>query len=101
MFYNLKKKVIISGICLTGVTGSVHAFTQYPPEGGRWDYGYTIYGAYSNYYNAQQSHGSTVSGTDSRGTFRKNQAEADKGDTSYAFIQDVHSGASFYYNIFN
>ncbi|MDQ0029864.1 lactococcin 972 family bacteriocin [Arthrobacter bambusae] len=58
---DLKKTV--AGIALTGalcsVAGTAVAGTQYPAEGGTWNYGYNI-GIYSDYMHGSRCHGSSV-----------------------------------------
>ena len=69
------------------------AATQWPPEGGQWNYGYGV-GAYSDYMNSSVLHGSTVV---ANGT--SNHASAPAGSWSQALMPFVYSGASFYYNL--
>lgn len=40
--------------------GAAFATTEYPPEGGTWDYGVTPLYVYSNYYHGTRTHKSTA-----------------------------------------
>jgi lactococcin 972 family bacteriocin len=57
-------KRILAGLALTGalcsVTGTAVAATQYPVQGGTWNYGLNGAGAYSDYYHGSVCHGSSV-----------------------------------------
>ncbi|MDQ4503850.1 lactococcin 972 family bacteriocin [Sinomonas sp. ASV322] len=59
----MKAKKVMAGLALTGLlttTGAAaaNAWTQYPNEGGTWNYGYNG-GIYSDYL-VDRCHGSTV-----------------------------------------
>lgn len=71
-----------------------YAYTQYPAEGGQWNYGYTALGAYSDYLHPSAYHGSTVVCGGSR-----NDAEAAAGNWSQAILYGTYSGTSFYYSL--
>lgn len=68
------------------------AATQWPPEGGQWNYDYGV-GAYSDYMNSSVLHCSTVV---ANGT--SNYASAPAGSWFQALMSFFYSGASFYYN---
>ena len=56
---------VMAGIALTGAlfaigAGSASAATQYPVQGGTWNYGYNGSGVYSDYFNGSICHGSSV-----------------------------------------
>ncbi|XAS69264.1 lactococcin 972 family bacteriocin [Micrococcaceae bacterium Sec5.7] len=58
---NVKK--VMAGVALTGAlvtagAGAANAWTQWPVEGGTWNYGYNA-GVYSDYINST-CHGSSV-----------------------------------------
>jgi lactococcin 972 family bacteriocin len=58
-------KKVIASVALTGAlltvgAGAANAWTQYPVQGGTWNYGYNGTGVYSDYYNAGLCHGSSV-----------------------------------------
>lgn len=63
MLKNNKIRVLICSLMLLGTIGMgnvARAATQYPPEGGQWNYGFGVLGSYSDYLNSQVTHGSTV-----------------------------------------
>lgn len=56
---SLSVALITVALTLTG--GAAFAATQYPAEGGQWNYGLTAgVHAYSDYYHPSQCHGSSV-----------------------------------------
>ncbi|MGO4586217.1 lactococcin 972 family bacteriocin [Arthrobacter sp. 2RAF6] len=59
---NMKKA--LAGLALTGalssVAGTAVAATQYPVEGGHWNYGFNGVGIYSDYFHGSRCHGSSV-----------------------------------------
>lgn len=57
-----KTKALICGLAFAGTIclSTVQAYTQYPPEGGQWNYGVGVLGSYSDYINPTRDHGSTV-----------------------------------------
>lgn len=60
----MKAKQIVATLTLTGVlcsiAGTAVAATQYPTQGGTWNYGLNGAGAYSDYYHGSLCHGSSV-----------------------------------------
>lgn len=59
---NMKKA--LAGLALTealsSVAGTAVAATQYPVQGGQWNYGFNGVGIYSDYLHGSQCHGSSV-----------------------------------------
>lgn len=90
-------KAIFAASVLSMVLGytQIRAATQYPPEGGQWNYGVGVLGSYSDYINQQLYHGSTVNHNGVR-----YPAEAPAGKWSQALANGIYSGCSFYYNIY-
>ena len=97
MLKNNKIRVLICSLMLLGTIGMgnvARAATQYPPEGGQWNYGVGVLGSYSDYLNSQVTHGSTV-----KDGQKKYSASAPAGSWSQALARGVYSGCQFYYNI--
>jgi lactococcin 972 family bacteriocin len=93
----MKKILIGTMLAICFCTGTiVQATTAYPSEGGQWNYGYTVLGAYSDYFHSSKKHGSTVVNSS---TGVKNDATANAGYWSQAFLQTTYSGCSFYYSL--
>lgn len=84
-----------SAVCTLILCGqSAFAVTEYPPEGGQWNYGVGILGSYSDYLNQQRAHGSTVNHNGN-----KYSAGAPAGQWSQALASGIFSGCAFYYNL--
>lgn len=93
---NTKWKALICGTALVGTMSMsvAKAYTQYPPEGGQWNYGVGVLGSYSDYINPTRDHGSTVNYNG-----KKYPAGAPAGYWSQALANGIYSGFAFYYNI--
>lgn len=57
------KTLVAAGLLMVTAAGSAYAVSQYPPEGGTWEYGtgWATGWAWSYYTHPSQGHGSSVS----------------------------------------
>lgn len=53
--------MVLGMVMAAGTTGVALAAEQFPAEGGSWQYGDNGFRAYSNYWHASKTHGSSVS----------------------------------------
>jgi lactococcin 972 family bacteriocin len=92
----------VMGVALwAGGASTASATTEYPPEGGVWQYGViepasTVF-VYSQYYHGSKLHRSSVSPT-SGGIYRSANAAA--GQWSYVDRQTSYSGNRAWYAVY-
>ena len=91
----MKKIISFAFACTFLMTGiiSASAATQYPAEGGHWNYGVGTTGTYSDYRHDQRDHVATVKKESS-----KNQDTAGPREWAKARLW-VYSGATCYYGL--
>lgn len=86
--------LLIGALCSTGTTA--HAITQYPVEGGTWNYGLSAgVHAYSDYY-VNRCHGTTVS--NDWGTNRSINTAANKWASS-SYRATIFTSNKYYYRV--
>ncbi|WP_415966750.1 lactococcin 972 family bacteriocin [Faecalitalea cylindroides] len=94
---SIKLKALFCGMMFAATLATssmVSAATQYPPEGGVWNYGINLSGSYSAYLHPNLYHGSTVNHNGN-----KYASQAPAGSWSNALARGIYAGCAFYYNI--
>ena len=92
---NRSKVGLIAVALLVGTAGAAAATTQYPTEGGTWEYGNGVTSAWS-YYTVDYCHGSSIT---RNGTTVSRSADTRAGQPSNAYTNHAPwtTGFHFYY----
>lgn len=92
------RAALLTAALILGSAGAAFATTQYPAEGGTWEYGNGVTSAWS-YYTVDLCHGSSIKNADGILVARSVDTAAGKRSNAYINHAPFASGFHFYYRV--
>lgn len=92
------RAALLAAALVMGSAGAAFATTQYPAEGGTWEYGNGVTSAWS-YYTVDRCHGSSITRTDGTLVVRSIDTAAGKTSNAYTNHAPWTTGYRFYYRV--